>query len=100
MAAGMGADGNKPDLDALYPFLADRKTDPENMNRALLDSVRRKAADHRSVLDRFIATNTQAIVDCAKAVANIYRHWQKIIRMLDILAANRLLMASRNCCLK
>lgn len=74
MAAGMGADGNKPDLDALYPFLADRKTDPENMNRALLDSVRRKAADHRSVLDRFIATNTQAIVDCAKAVANIYRN--------------------------
>lgn len=64
---------NKPSLDALYPFLADRKANPESMNKALLDSVTQKIADHQCVMTDFFNRNAQAVVDCANALANMYK---------------------------
>ena len=41
-------------LSDLYPFLHGRKQDGESMERALLTSVRQKAADHARVFEDYL----------------------------------------------
>lgn len=64
---------NEANLDALYPFLASRKADPEGMNRELLESVQQKMAQHQRVIGEFFSRNGQAVVDCAGALARMYK---------------------------
>lgn len=64
---------NKDKLEGLYPFLHGKKQDPVAMNKALVESVRQKAADHHDVIDAFFARNGQAVVDAAGAIADVYR---------------------------
>ena len=63
----------KANLEALYPFLHGKKHDPEAMNKALVESVRQKAAYHRDVIDDFFSQHGQAVVDTAAAIAEVYR---------------------------
>ena len=42
---------NKGKLEDLYPFLHGKKQDPKSLNKALIESVRQKAANHHDVID-------------------------------------------------
>ena len=64
---------NKEKLEGLYPFLHGKKQDPAALNKALVESVRQKAANHHDVIDDFFAKNGQAVVDVAGAIADVYR---------------------------
>ena len=63
----------KAELEALYPFLHGKKQDPETLNKALVESVRQKAAHHYDVTDNFFAKHGQEIVDTAGGIADVYR---------------------------
>ncbi len=64
---------NDPNLKGLYPFLHGKKQDPLEMNSALCESVRQKAAHNHEVIGEFFTRNGQAVVDTAKALAKVYR---------------------------
>jgi D-sedoheptulose 7-phosphate isomerase len=68
-------------LQGLYPFLHAKKQDAVSMNKALLESVRQKVDNHRSVVDKFFAANGQAIVDVAGAIAGVYRAGGRLYTM-------------------
>ncbi|MDZ4811394.1 MAG: SIS domain-containing protein [Pseudomonadota bacterium] len=72
---------NKEVLSKLYPFLHDRKQDPELMNKALLESVRQKVASHQEVIAQFCAQHAQAIVSTAGAIAQVYRTGGRLYTM-------------------
>ncbi len=72
---------NTSQLQALYPFLDQRKADPATMNRALLDSIAQKMTQHQSVIAHFFSASNQAVVDCAKAIADVYRHGGRLFTM-------------------
>jgi len=59
-------------LQALYPFLHGRKQDARAVDEALLESVRQKAAHHRTVLDKFFAENEAALIATARTIAAVY----------------------------
>lgn len=65
---------NKKHLESLYPFLHDKKQDPDSMNAALLDSVNQKIAYHHEVVTQFFSENSQAVIETAEAIANAYQH--------------------------
>ncbi len=75
----MGID-NKP-LENLYPFLHGGKKDAVSENKALLDSVRLKAKHSVDEKQRFFEKNTQALVDMAVAIAEIYRNSNRVYVM-------------------
>lgn len=64
---------NKASLDSLYPFLADKKADAASMNQALLDSISGKTNQHQKIINAFFTHNNQRLVDCAKAIADMYK---------------------------
>ena len=72
---------NESQLQALYPFLHDKKQDPESMNNALLASVGQKIAQHQSVIDSFFAKNAQVLVDAAGAIAKTYQQDGQLFSM-------------------
>ena len=72
---------NKSNLEGLYPFLHGKKQDPKALNIALVDSVSQKAADHQDVLNKFFAKNTQAVVDAAATIADVYRNNGRLYSM-------------------
>ena len=72
---------NKSKLEDLYPFLHDKKQDPGALNKALVSSVRQKAADHHDVIDAFFAANGQAVVDAARTLADVYRRGGRLFTM-------------------
>ncbi len=72
---------NKEALSRLYPFLHERKQDPELMNKALLESVRQKVASHQEVVTQFFGLNAQAIVSTAGAIAQVYRNGGRLYTM-------------------
>ena len=43
------------------------------MNAALIESVRQKMSHHHEIIDSFFAKNSQAVVDAAGAIADVYR---------------------------
>lgn len=73
----MSKSENSASLEALYPFLSNKKANVASMNEALLASIEQKMAQHQNVIQDFFAKNNQAVVDCANAIANMYkRHGQ------------------------
>lgn len=59
-------------LKELYPFLHGDKKDPAQENVALLESVKQKSEHSLSVKKTFFENNAQAVIDTAKAIANVY----------------------------
>lgn len=77
----MSSTDNIGPLQALYPFLAARQTDSAAMGQALLVSVEQKIAQHLDVVGRFFATQAEAVVDCARAIADVYRRQGRLFTM-------------------
>jgi D-sedoheptulose 7-phosphate isomerase len=77
----MSSAENKEALSRLYPFLHDRKQDPQLMNVALLESVRQKVASHQEAVAQFFTQNAQAIVSTAGAIAQVYRNGGRLYTM-------------------
>ena len=72
---------NANHLQALYPFLANKKADAVGMNHLLLESVKQKMAQHQSVIGHFFEKNNQAVVDCANAIASMYKKSGRLYTM-------------------
>lgn len=71
----------KPPLQNLYPFLHGEKQAADDLNAALLESVAQKAAYSVSIKQSFFEHNAQAVVDTAKAIAEVYRGDGKMLSM-------------------
>jgi D-sedoheptulose 7-phosphate isomerase len=72
---------NDLSLQSLYPFLHNKKADPASMNRDLMNSVEQKMAQHQRVISDFFAKNSQALVDCANAIAVMYKGGGQLFTM-------------------
>ncbi len=72
---------NNSSLNALYPFLTNKKSDVASMNQALLDSIEQKILQHKLIISDFFANNNQAIVDCANAIATMYKNQGQLFSM-------------------
>ena len=59
-------------LEGLYPFLHGRPKDAASEHAALLESVRRKSADSIDAKQRFYADHADAVVACARTLAEVY----------------------------
>ncbi len=68
-------------LQQLYPFLHGDKKDPTQENTTLLESVKQKSEHSLSVKQVFFANNGQAIVDTAKAIAQVYINNGRMLTM-------------------
>ena len=68
-------------LSALYPFLEGERRDPLAMSAALIESVRRKAADSIAAKQAFFADNALAVVATAEAIAEVYRRGGRMFSM-------------------
>lgn len=69
----MSTPDNHSHLQSLYPFLHSKASDATSVNQSLLDSIERKMAQHQQIVNTFFTDHHQAIVDCAKAIASVYR---------------------------
>ena len=72
---------NDDSLGELYPFLCGTKQDAGVLNDALLESVRQKMALSVEVKQRFFTDHGQAVVDVARAIAEVYRHNGRMLSM-------------------
>jgi D-sedoheptulose 7-phosphate isomerase len=72
---------NASHLQALYPFLNKKKADAASMNQSLLDSIAQKMAQHHNVITHFFDTHQQAVVDCANAIATMYKNQGQLFTM-------------------
>lgn len=70
-----------PTLAGLYPFLAGKRQDADQLQAALLESVRQKAAESVTVKQRFFAENATAIIAAAQALADVYRNGGRLYTM-------------------
>ncbi|WP_411727118.1 SIS domain-containing protein [Methyloglobulus sp.] len=61
-----------PQLKSLYPFLHGETKAVQAENKALLESVKQKAAHSVCIKQQFFADNAQALVDAANAIAQVY----------------------------
>jgi D-sedoheptulose 7-phosphate isomerase len=68
-------------LAGLYPFLAGERQDPEQLDRALLESVRQKAAESLIAKDRFFTEFGAQVVAAAHAIAKVYRDGGRLYTM-------------------
>lgn len=68
-------------LKDLYPFLHGERKEPGHENTVLLDSVSQKSQHSVSVKQQFFEKNTQAIVDAAQAIANVYKRDARMLCM-------------------
>lgn len=75
------ASDDRETLKSLYPFLHGRKQVPAAMNAALLEAVEEKVGRHRDVVSAFFATNSQAVIDAAGAIARVYRGGGRLFTM-------------------
>jgi len=71
---------NNP-LQELYPFLHGDKKDAASENAALLESVRQKSQHSLDIKQQFFADNAQALIEAARAVANVYQHKGRMFTM-------------------
>ena len=72
---------NKSKLEGLYPFLHGKKQDPDLLNKALANSVSQKISNHMEVMNSFFEKNSQAVIDVAGAIADVYRKNGKLFTM-------------------
>jgi D-sedoheptulose 7-phosphate isomerase len=77
----MNSHENNTSLQALYPFLTNKKSDVATMNQALLDSIEQKASQHQRIIGEFFEKNNQALVNCANAIANMYKQDGRLFAM-------------------
>jgi D-sedoheptulose 7-phosphate isomerase len=68
-------------LAGLYPFLAGGRQDPQQLDRALLESVRQKAAESLIAKDRFFTECSAQVVVAAHAIAKVYREGGRLYTM-------------------
>ena len=73
--------GTDDALSGLYPVLHGAKQDAAELDAALLDSVRQKAQHTREVVEVFVAENAAAVVEVAKAIADVYRGGGRLFTM-------------------
>jgi D-sedoheptulose 7-phosphate isomerase len=73
--------GERDELRQLYPFLHGGHKDPAKENAALLESVRQKAGHSVDVKRGFFEENVQAVVDAARAIAEVYRRNGRMFAM-------------------
>lgn len=74
------SDGNDH-LQSLYPFLHGKTKDAAQERDALLTSIERKAADSVDVKQRFFASNDEALIAAATAIAEVYRRNGRMFSM-------------------
>ena len=72
---------NNDTLQALYPFLHGDKKDARSENAALLESVRQKSQHSLDIKQQFFADNAQALIDAARAVADVYLRKGRLFTM-------------------
>lgn len=77
----MNTPDNNDNLQALYPFLHNKKTDAESLNQALLDSIESKVIQHQRIISDFFTRNNQALVNCAQAIATMYKQNGQLFTM-------------------
>jgi len=70
-----------PGLAGLYPFLAGERQDPQQLDRALLESVGQKAAESLTAKERFFTDCGAQVVATAHAIAKIYREGGRLYTM-------------------
>lgn len=70
-----------PALRGLYPFLHGGSKDPAEEQAALLESVRRKAADSVAVKQAFFEHHAGKVVTVARAIADCYRNGGMLFSM-------------------
>src|SRR3974377_661749 len=68
-------------LEALYPFLYGAPVPSRDLDAALLNSVREKAADSRAASERFFEEQGRASVSAAGALAEVYRREGRLFAM-------------------
>lgn len=68
-------------LQSLYPFLHGKTKDAAQERDALLTSIERKAADSVDVKQRFFASNGEALIAAATAIAEVYRRNGRMFSM-------------------
>jgi len=68
-------------LDGLYPFLSGGRKDADEEHRALLESVRQKAAHSLEVKARFFAEQAEALIACARTLAACYQSGGRLFTM-------------------
>ncbi len=68
-------------LQQLYPFLHGDKKEPAQENTTLLESVKQKSQHSLTVKQSFFANNAQALVDAAKAIAQVYINNGRMLTM-------------------
>ena len=71
----------KANLESLYPFLHGKRKDAAGENESLLESVKQKALHSIEEKHRFFDANGQALVDAAKAMAEVYRNGHRMFSM-------------------
>jgi len=64
---------NNKELQSLYPFLHGQKKETSSENVALLESVHQKAAYSLQVKESFFEKNAAALVETARAIAQVYQ---------------------------
>lgn len=69
------------ELRALYPFLHGRTQDSADVHSGLLDSLHQKAAHSVNTKQEFFASNGEAIVAVAHAIAVVYRRGGRLMSM-------------------
>ncbi len=69
------------ELKSLYPFLHGGEKDAASEQAALLESVRQKARHSLNEKERFFASNAEALIDAARAVAGVYQHGGRMFSM-------------------
>lgn len=77
----MNTGENIEQLQAFYPYLGAKKVDTAALERALLISVQQKVAQHLDVVGRFFSTHGEAVVECARTIAEVYRGRGRLFTM-------------------
>jgi D-sedoheptulose 7-phosphate isomerase len=77
----MNTHDNNTSLQALYPFLHSKKSDPASLNQALLESIEQKIIQHQRIISDFFTKNNQAILDCAQSLATMYKQHGQLFAM-------------------
>lgn len=77
----MTAPLQNPKLVALYPFLSAEPQNAAQLHKALLDSVRLKAAESVAVKQRFFDECAAQVVEAARALALVYARGGRLYTM-------------------
>lgn len=68
-------------LRELYPFLHGDRQEESRVDRALLESVQQKASHSVQVKQQFFAENGPAVVQAARAIAEVYHRGGRMLSM-------------------